>query len=525
MPNRDEVESLLANNIQDIPPEDTDERAAIAQCVSHFVLVRDLLNSDLQMIKINQPVRDLWKAQDGQSVALDIVTFSADHYSSQVPTPSEMDIKNQFDSFSDRVSGEQTFGAADDPMGFGYKYPNRVKIQYIGLKAADVYNAAKAGKSLQDWYIAAYQDYKANRDVYDAQPIATPTTRPGTTTAPSAQHADDLDQDFALHVQIVLDHLYQQAADDLHQKLLHQISDALTAGYAAWHDAQNAGAASAPSVNAYIDMSFIQDLAQTIQKENGVLPVVGSSDQFKGTRELVQMPEIGLTSANSMTNQTVMFAQYAVVDPNQGGLQLWQPSEAFRSAGGDSYIFRITQVDPSHTPPLAEVRDTVINDCKLSAAFKLASDAAKNLVADAQKHPWATVTSGMPVITTDLFRPAEIVAHPMQNGGIPPLRLTPQSIYLLAKDSQQLVSAVPGADGRPVDVAELWPNAIVAAIHLQQATPMWTASMPSLADLGAYRLALRDAQLQMIAQLCTKDAAAHRMNFQLAAVNGSGPPQ
>jgi hypothetical protein len=531
VPNNDEVQSILTNNIAELQNQGPDAQEQIAKCVSDFLLVQDLLTSDLQMIKTNAPARDLWKAKEAQKLALDIVMFPADHYLPQVAAPTDMEIKNQFDAFNDRVPGELTYGAADDPLGFGYKYPNRVKVQYMGLKAADIYSAAKASRTQQDWYVAAYNEYKANRDQYDSQPISTPTTQPSAATQPTAQHVDDLDQDFTLHVQLVLDRLYAQAADELHQKLLHQISDAMTAGYAAWHDAQAAGATTQNSANAYTDVNFMQDLAQTIEKQTGVLPVVGVSDQLKEARDLLLLPGIGQAMATSTMGQPVLFAQYAVADPSQGGVGLWQPSDVFSAYGRDpsthgqdSYIFRISQFDPSHTPALDEVRDKVISDCKLAAAYKLALAAAKNLLADAQKRPWDVATAGMPVITTDLFRPAEIIAQPMQNSGISPLKLGQQGIYFLAKEAQGLVTAAPGSDGRPVAVAEIWSSAIASVIHLQQASPMWNPSTPGMADLGAFRYSMRDSGTQLVTQLCTKDAASQRVNFQLSTVSGAAPP-
>jgi hypothetical protein len=513
--NKDEVESLMTNNIADVPEEGSDERDQIQQCVNDFVVVVNLLNSDLQMVKTNLPVRELWKATDGQMLALNVVNFPAAHYVSKVGEPSETDIKNQFDTYSDRVEGDQTFGVPDDPMAFGYKYPNRVKVQYIGVKGLDLLDQAKASRSPQDWYVAAYNEFRTNRDQYDAEPVpstqASKTT--GASTQPSPEHVDDLDQDFAIHVNLVLDHLYQQSAKDLHDKIMHQITDALNAGYSAWHDAQAAGAATQADVSDYTSMSYMEDLAREIEKQYGVLPVIGFSDQFNGTRELVKLPNIGLTFMDLGSAQPTLFAEFAVLDPNSGGLSQWQPSEMFENYSGDTYLFRVAQLDPSHTPDLSEVREMVILDWKTAAAYKMALDDAKNLLADAQKRPFAEATQGMTVVTTDLFRPAQIVAAQMRNTGIPPLALTPVSSYFLAKDAQKLLTVAPGPDGRPVDVAELWPDAVACVIHLQQAQPLWDLNAPAYADMGAMRLSMQTQGAKLIADLCQRDSVAQRVNF------------
>ena len=521
----DEVESLLTNNVANAPPEGTDARDLVAQSVRDCLLVVDLLNSNLELVKTNAPVRELWKARDAQALALNLVNFSADHYLPKVGTPTEEDIKNQYDTYSDRIALEQNYGEADDPLGFGYKYTNRVKVQFIGLKADDVYAAAKASQSQQDWYVAAYGEFKANRDQYDQEPVAGPATKPSrlgpaVPAAPAARRVDDLDADFALHVPQVLEHLYQQSADALRLKLLHQISDALDEGYSAWHDAQVAGTATQSSGGVqYTDMGYIENLARTIEQQTGVLPVIGYSDQLKDAKGLLQTEGIGQSVANTITGEQVPFAEYALMDTGHGGLAVWQPSDVFHDEASNVFIFRISELDAAHTPPLSEVRDKVISDWKLATAYKMALDAAKNMLADAQKRGFAAAAAsagdeGSSVITTDLFRPSAIVAHPQDNTGIPPLRLSPVSIYLLAVDSQKLVSAPPGADGRPIDVAELWPDGIVSVMELQEATPLWDVTNGAAADYEADRAALHDQRTKMINDLCTYASAAERLNYK-----------
>ncbi|MGA3068367.1 MAG: hypothetical protein ABSF29_16105 [Tepidisphaeraceae bacterium] len=518
--NPDDVQSILTNNVAGIPAGSDSE--GVAKSINDCLMVVGLLNSNLQLVKTNAPIRELWKARDAQMVALNLVEFSANHFLSKVSEPTEDDIKSLYDSFSDRVAMQQTFGSADDPMALGYKYANRVKVQFIGLKLSDLVNAAKASQSQQDWYVAAYSEFKNNRDQYDQQPVAAATKARalGPTTQPTAQHVDDLDADFALHVPMVLEHLYQQSALALRIKLLREISQQMNAGYSAWHDAQNAGATTQPGASQYTDISFIQNLGRQLEKESGITPVIGYSDQVKDARILLTAPGIGKSFSEAITGQPVPFAEYATMDPGSGGLSLWQPSDVFDDAAGNSFIFRISDFDASHTAPLAEVRDKVISDWKLTEAYKLALAAANNALADAQKRGFAAAAAsaadngGTSVITTDLFRPAQIVADPTKGYGIMPLRLRVESVVQLAVDSQKLLSSPPAPDGRPVDVAELWPDALVALVQLEQAMPMWDASAAGAADSLAYEQALHNERAQMINELCSYDSAAQRLNYK-----------
>ena len=97
------------------------------------------------VMKISNPMLDLAVAKRWQMLTLNVLSFPASDYLAKIaarPTPEQ--IRNQYDSFSDRIA--EQYGMAGDSLGSGYKYPNRVKIDYIGVKQADV---QRAGDSLE----------------------------------------------------------------------------------------------------------------------------------------------------------------------------------------------------------------------------------------------------------------------------------------------------------------------------------------------------------------------------------------
>jgi len=537
------LQSVLRNDISNLPADGSDDMDRLVQSVHDCLAVQALLARSASVIKVTAPVRQFLLARADQMITLNLVNFPASQYLNKMKSPTDADLRNQFDTYSDKIAGG--YGSPGDPLGFGYKVPNRVKLQFMGVHRDDVRRAAIASKDERDWYVAAFGEFKAHRDVYDKEPLA-PTTGPSTqpamdasaaTTQPLLRKLDDLDADFQLHAPIVLNHLYDQETQNLGAQILRKISDSMSTGFGNWRDAQSAGAPStAPTAAAtagpFSNYSFLVNLAQSIQKEFGVLPVVGNIDQFKTAQELIDVPEIGKTfffiSANA---EPIPFAVYASVyaqqfmddatkNSPQGslGLALWQPSRVMiDQTESDFYFFRLTAADPAHVPPMDQVKDKVLADWKLSGAYDMASDAAHALSADARDHGLAAAAKSAgnkAVITTDAFQPAAILTNSSTIPSIRPLNLKPASVRDLAAATQQLLSTPAAASGRPVSLAELLPDALVSVIELNAATPLWTPQNRSLAEAQVIYRGTIDDEAQLWSQLCDFGALAQRLDFK-----------
>ena len=531
----DELRSIFTNNTANMPPEGSENRDFVEHAVFDCLMVRRMLDRDQDVAKATVPLRRWLLARDRQDISLNVVTVAAASFLPKVPAPTDEQIRNQYDSYSDRIRGQA--GAADDPLEFGYKLAKRVKLQFIGLKEAELLRCAQASKSKQDWYVAAYGEFMANRDQYDRQPVpmaatqpasrpsaaaAATSTRPSSGPSPAVQKLDDPQADFALHVPIVLERLYQDQASDLRDNILKHISDALDTGYGEWRDAQageagaTGGAATRAGSAAFTSQAFILDLARAIQKQYGVLPVTGNIDQLKDRQALADVEGIG-TCFWISRGQVVDFPDYAVLEPAEGGLSPWQPSTVFQNASGDVYIFRISQIDPPHTPPLSEIKDLVVSDWKQAAAYKMALDAARDLLADGQKRGLtaAAQTAGDSMIVTDLFQPSEVLGREASRASIAPLNLKRGSVLLLAQASQQLLSEPRTAEGRPVSIAELWPDAVAAVIQLRQAVPLWNSQNPGLDEARIMFSAVGPQRARLMADLVSFNSVAQRLNFKL----------
>jgi hypothetical protein len=363
--NPEEVQSLINSDIALNPsqmPTTDDEKTRLENTISDFLAVRMLLQQVTNMVKITTPLRQWDIARDGQELTLNFVQFSADQFLSAVPEPDQAAIQKQYDKFAGKLPN--VYGSPDDPLGFGYQYPNRIALQFIGFRESDLKDAARNSKSLQDWYNAAFKEFKANRADYDERPVplgpaTQPATQPGllsaannllnaatqptdasltsattqlagaatqlassatqSTTIPVAltgvRKVDDIADDFAIHADLVLDDLYNQEARKTAKAITKQIQDAMNKGYSEWRDAQSkkAAASTQPVQTAYSGMDFIDNLATSIRAQYGINVIKGNVDRFMTFDDLKTLPDIGKTYVESSYSSMgfIPFANYA----------------------------------------------------------------------------------------------------------------------------------------------------------------------------------------------------------------------
>jgi hypothetical protein len=503
------------------------------------------------MMKISRPMTSLILAKTSQDLTLDVGTFPAADFLSKVTPPTPMQLQNQYDSFSDRLP--ENYGAPGDLLGFGYKYPNRVKLEYMGVRPDDVRAAAIASKSALDWNLAAVSEFKTNRERYDSEEVQVPSTQPsllqattqaiGAATIPATmptmvsavKKLDDFDADFALHANVVLKSLYEQETTKLTETIAKKISDVTTADFGAWRDAQAAGSPTTQPASSlgvpFNSKEYFVALAQSIQKQYGVLPTYGRVDRFENTKELTNIEGIG-KAILPYGRAEIPFNIYAtqLVQPLMDdkakasqlaslGLALYQPSNVL-IGDSDYYLFRVTETDPSHTAPYDEVRDQVATDYALGKAYALAVDAAHAALSDAGVHGLQSAlnSAGHPVmITTDPFNPEQVksdVRNAPATAKIPPLSLKPDSVFRLADGAEQLLTT--GSDTQhPMSVIELYADATALVTQLDAATPSYAGDNANYDQaMMSARLADEEGNL-LVGQLVQYDSAADRLNFKM----------
>jgi hypothetical protein len=541
----EQLQTYLNTYVQPLPPPGADDRSRVEDAVNNCLLISQMVQRSDRVVKVSRPYQQLELARNEQDVSVKFVPILASSYMSQVSAPTDADIKNQFDQYSDRVAADfgrlpSQFGEHSDPLGFGYKIPNRVKIQFIGLNHSEIHDAAVASKSKEDWYVAAYGEFKEHRDDYDSQPVAPatqpapvlgPATHPATadSSEPAPRKIDNLDDDFALHAPLVLDALYDRETQTLQDAILRQITERLNSGFGSYRDALASGAKDSATAAQYRSYQFIEDLAATIRSQFNVNPIIGNIQQFKTADALAQTEGIG----TARCNQVVAFPLYAtqLFQPWLGDLKNspvaaltiteWQPSNTLQDAQDNVYIFRISGSDPAHTPPLADVRDQVASDWKINAAYDKAVEAGHIILSSAQSQGLdaaATAAKLSSPITTDLFNPALIVTGNTAPT-ISPLYLKPDSARELAAASQQLLTTTPGNNGQPQLLAELYADRIVSVIELHEAKPAWDSQNESFYAMRIMEELRSTESRPLNLQLYTAKAVADRLDYH--PVSGS----
>jgi len=535
----EELESIITNNVTPSGEPGTEERQRVEDAVRDGLLIQKLASRADSVIKISKPYREFELANLAQELSVKAETIRADSLLDQIPAPTDAEISAQFDKYIDRVAAvaeriPSEFGQTDDPLGFGYKIPNRVSVQYIGISFPDVKKAAVASKSVEDWYVAAFGEFKANRADYDGRPV--PTTRIASSTQPisGVKALDGLEDDFTIHAPIVMAKLYQQQVDTLEENILREINEKLSSGFGTYRDAVaatgNSGNLTAPAAD-YVSFKYMRDVADSIAQKYGVTPIIGNIQQYKSEAQLTEIEGIG-TAGVPVAGGSVDFPFYAVrlfqpwlsdADKNsqRGALAIapWQPSNPIEDQQQNTYIFRISGNEAAHEPNLSDVKDQVVSDCKISAAYAKALQIGKLLLSSANNlglDKAVSRTKLAPPILTDSFSP-EAIRTGRAPAVIEPLILASDSARQLAGVSQELLTTPPTKDNRRQLLAELYADRTVAVIELREAKPAWDADSKPMFTAQVTQLLEREQQVPLELSLFKPEDVVSRLDYKVIA--------
>ena len=332
-------------------------------------------------------------AKELQEIKLNLVEFDTKDYVDKVPPATPDQISAQFNKYGDILSSEADLKT--NPFGFGYKYPDRVKVAYIAIASSEVKKTVRASKSDYDWEVLAQRYYKNHGSEFaSTQPATTNPTDTlslGATSRPTTQP-------FAAVRDVIIDQLIQPEAAKLESQIQSRITSQTREDWNTYHAAiSKSPPTTAPTSSlgvAYNSPDYLSKLGAEIQSQFKVVPTVQTlADKFRTTEELGDLPGIGKASAE-FGQQSLPFNIYAsklaaafIKNPSPDmftPIQTFEPSRPLNDATGDAmYVFRIIDADPSHKP--ADSRDVlqqVEDDIRKQAAYDLAkADADKLLTA------------------------------------------------------------------------------------------------------------------------------------------------
>lgn len=511
--------------------------------VQHYLMVRALLDQLSSTAKLSEPSWLHVLAEEANLVSLNLVEFTANENRLLATAPTTQQVNEQFEKYANVLPDSAT---PDNPLAFGYKVPNRVKVQYVSVTPQQAMDAVRASKDAYDLDVQARMYYLNNQGKFPQAPATQPTTLPATnptsqplattapTTAPATQSAvaAPTTRPFADVKDEILQTLLKPQAEELQKKVVAALHDRLASDYAYYRAAHPLTtqpttapatlpadvAALLPSTqpSPYDSYAYLQAVALDMQRQFKLLPSVHQIGQWEDARQLAQEPGIGSATAGGEA-----FPQYVteraapfLTDPaaQAAAMQALQPSEPFTGADQAQYIARLTDVSPAHAPALADVRPRVQADVQLKLGWDAANAAATKIVDAARKTTLAraALDDNRQSFVTGSFEPFLLKTR---GGTIPNFSASPQSVAELADKAADLLSQATTADPHPLAIIPMPADKMVIVAQLSEITmsdPPDNAFRRKLMIMHQLET-LRTASLA--ARYFAYDAVAARLNF------------
>jgi hypothetical protein len=506
----DDVNSLLEAPMEGqarIPRGETDQAR---RAISDVLRMAAAFEQAASAVKVSEPAgRRALAAQ--QYVKVNLVEFAGETPGAELPAPTPQQLEEQFRAYAEIAPGSVIGDAGS--QGFAYRYPDRVKLQYIQIPREQVRKSVEGGKPAERWEVEARKYYLKNQAEFAAVPE--PTTQP--TTAPStAPTTRPFEQVRAEAMQRVIDPLVEQQIAQLQSMILTRMqADRASAGPPP--ATQSAGSTTAPA-DGYYSADYLPQLAKSIQERSGVLPTVMLlTDAFRSADELRLLDGVGQAFGASVG----AFGQYAIAQAElllsgeaaSGGdvLSLYEPSVPLRDGPGNVFVFRLTDVDPAHTPKdISEIADRVERDWKRKQRFDQAKIDAQRLFEQATQQGLvaAAEQGNRKLITTGYF--------PSQPGSIIPgyMIFGPSQARFIEKCFDLLSATPPRPEGRPITLVELPREGKVLVVEFADIRAPWGPLQADLAMQSAERAVLSQRLTAFRAQWFDYQAVKQRMAYQ-----------
>jgi len=300
--------------------------------------------------------------------------------------PTEEQIKAQFELYKDYLAGGGG-EVAGRHFPFGYKYPDRVKVEYLRFDRVEVAKQFSPTAEDEEAAFKYYTDHKKDDPRFVAQASALEVQGPNQAAAGGATEYKKWDE---VKVELIQDEVARRV-----DKLLKKIVDrARTLTEEPWKnvDTENGYKKVLPREE-WGDYQKIADEIVRNKEFGGFRPAYHAVTGFQSEAELEKLAGIGGAYYEAQHRRRPFAVMAAHVKELVGPkdpmadlfLMVGPEGQTLRDEAGNYYIYRVTAAEPSHVPPdLAEVRDQVVADLKKVAAYEQAKAKAKELAEKAK---------------------------------------------------------------------------------------------------------------------------------------------
>lgn len=332
-------------------------------------------------------------------VSVKMAVFSAENFVDEDKPVTEAELQAQFDAYRDVLPGESE-------AGFGYKFPDRVTIQYVVVEPGAIQSdLAVSSEEVIDYWKENKTKYTKNVKV--PLPVDPTTTQPAEPTMITEKQQMQFSEARAS----IESELRNAKAKRVGRQAINRIVDAMAKP---WSDQQRdtAGFLTIPS-DAVRDPAYMQNIVNEVSGDLGVKLVYGEM-ALTSAEDLAASPVVGgakLQGANEsspaiaiadMAFRVPAFFKPEGADSSEVRLQYFQPPPAPLRVDRNSFqiidgrlapmaelqkyvLFRVTDARESESPAsLDDVRDRVVKDVKENKAYENMANVCREFGAASQ---------------------------------------------------------------------------------------------------------------------------------------------
>lgn len=305
--------------------------------------------------RYSEPSLEYLFASRGAQVSGQYVLVGNRVYQQDVPAPTEQELQALFDQYKDELPGRS------EPYGFGYKFPDRVKLEALTLPIAPI--REKVRPDVEVDIAAAMEFYEQHKD----QMVARNEMGEPTGEKLSFEQARPR----------IIERLIDERANEKAMTIAKQARAILTQNLA--NVEQEGGYYQLPDDFKPVSMRVAADKLAQQQDVRVTLTDAQLADQWQTMNDLVQIEDLGMSVLASAPQVPLVEYVKSAKQMNPPitnplitrRLQVNVPSEIMADRDGSLSVFRLTAASPEHSPESLEtVRDQVTNDARQLAAFK-----------------------------------------------------------------------------------------------------------------------------------------------------------
>jgi hypothetical protein len=442
----------------DAPVVNPGLRERYAYALATLLAVNQAYDRAGSMLKVSAPLERRELAAEGQMLTLGVHEVPVREFVRHDDPKSDEQIRAQFDRFADVAAGTIS---ESNPLGFGYRLPDAIKLQYLAFDAEAIREVVLASKPLDRWKVDAYRHYLRNPQSYPGTtpPATQPTTpdllslgkppAPAPTTAPFEEVTEQ-----------AMEAVLRPEIDRFTRNLAGRTTLRMQTDFAAWKAATDTKSpAPASSIGpAYDSFEYLEALARNIESEFKIRPkLVNLANEwitqanFEEVGEIASafIPPEGANGRLTFAQQLFFQANPALNPALSEGLRLLEPTKPMRDFENTTFVARLAGARPAQkATDLSTVREQIIADLHLADAVEAAKRHAEQLVAS---------LAGRSLESANL--PRFIRTEPFAASMLPPsLAIAPASREIWRTQLMQLLQAAASQDrSKPAVAAVVLP--------------------------------------------------------------------